>query len=141
MVAAAPSLSVLPVHQDDPAKFQLPDLVSHCIFPLNYHPNGDTIAAASDRWLDKGCPEFTDKARKAVYGLKAGVLTAHCYPFCDDEHLRVVSDFMGYLFHLDNISDSMDNSGTVSTREVVIGTLRNPRAFKTTARVGVMTRE
>ena len=87
--------------------FYLPDLVSHCIFPLTYHPNGDAIAAESVQWLDQGCPEFTEKQRRKLYGLKAGELTAYCYPTCDDEHLRVISDFMNYLFHLDNISDGM----------------------------------
>lgn len=77
--------------------FILPDLVSLCNFPLTYHPNGDAIAATSFKWLDVGCPELTLKMRRELYGLKAGELTAHCYPTCYDEHLRVVSDFMNYL--------------------------------------------
>ncbi|KAI0929342.1 Alpha-muurolene synthase [Taiwanofungus camphoratus] len=100
--------------------FILPDLVSHCNFPLKRHPNGDSIAASSDKWLDTGCPELTPENRAAIYGLKAGILTAHCYPDCDDEHLRVVADFLGYLFHLDNISDGMMSRGTRELADVVM---------------------
>jgi alpha-muurolene/germacrene-A/gamma-muurolene synthase len=38
-------------------------------------------------------------------GLQAGELTAYCYNNCAPDRLRVVSDFMYYLFHLDDISD------------------------------------
>jgi hypothetical protein len=38
-------------------------------------------------------------------GLLAGELTAYVYNNCASDHLRVVSDFMNYLFHLDDISD------------------------------------
>jgi hypothetical protein len=38
-------------------------------------------------------------------GLQAGELTAYCYNNCASDRLRVVSDFMHYLFHLDDISD------------------------------------
>jgi hypothetical protein len=38
-------------------------------------------------------------------GLQAGELTAYVYNNCTSDHLRVTSDFMNYLFHLDDISD------------------------------------
>lgn len=106
-----------------PDYFILPDLVSHCNFPLAYHPHGDSVAAASDKWLDRGCPELTPKKRKALYGLKAGELTAYCYPFCTEERLRVVSDFMNYLFHLDNISDGMLRHATEELSDVVMNAM------------------
>jgi len=113
-----------------PKSFILPDLVSHCDFPLTYNPHGDEQAALSDRWLDKGCPELSPKARKALYGLKAGELTAFCYPTCDAEHLRVVDDFMNYLFHLDNISDGMMKNDTMVLSDTVMNALWYPEAYK-----------
>lgn len=83
-----------------PTSFILPDLVSHCTFPLVYHKNGNAIAAQSVKWLDTNCPDLNDKGRKALYGLQAGELTAYCYNTSTDARLRVVSDFMNYLFHL-----------------------------------------
>jgi hypothetical protein len=90
----------VPVHSERPAHFVLPDLVSHCKFELTYHPNGDEIAQQSVDWLDFGCPDLNPKQRKALRGLQAGELTAFCYNTCPPERLRVVSDFMNYLFHL-----------------------------------------
>jgi len=80
--------------------FILPDLVSHCALPLVYNSNGDAVAAESVKWLDANCPVLNEKRRKALYGLQAGELTAYCYNTAPAERLRVVSDFMNYLFHL-----------------------------------------
>jgi len=80
--------------------FILPDLVSHCSFSLSYHINGDEIAQQSVNWLDSHCPDLSPKQRHALRGLQAGELTAYCYHTATPERLRVVSDFMNYLFHL-----------------------------------------
>ena len=80
--------------------FILPDLVSHCRFPLSYHINGDEIAQQSVDWLNSNCPDLSPKQRHALRGLQAGKLTAYCYPTATPERLRVVSDFLNYLFHL-----------------------------------------
>ncbi|KAI0647578.1 terpenoid synthase [Trametes meyenii] len=109
--------------------FILPDLVGHCRFPLTYHPHGDAVAAASVKWLEAGCPELSPKARTALHGRQAGELTAYCYPTCAPERLRVVSDFMNYLFHLDNISDGMMGRGTEELADVVMNALWFPDRY------------
>ena len=119
-----------------PEYFILPDLVGHCNFPLFYHPHGDAVAAESVRWLDNGCPELSLKARKALYGLQAGELTAFCYPYCSTERLRVVSDFMNYLFHLDNISDGMMRKGTEELADTVMNALWFPDRYMPTESPG-----
>ncbi|KAJ8480777.1 hypothetical protein ONZ51_g6432 [Trametes cubensis] len=119
-------------HSSRPDHFILPDLVGHCHFPLSYHPNGDAVAAESVKWLDEGCPELSPKARKALYGLQAGELTAYCYTTCSAERLRVVSDFMNYLFHLDNISDGMMRTGTEELSDVVMNALWFPDRYEPT---------
>ncbi|KAI5124084.1 hypothetical protein M0805_003911 [Coniferiporia weirii] len=110
--------------------FMLPDLVGHCNFPLTYNPYGDAVAAASDKWLDDGCPELTPKKRAALYGLHAGELTAFCYTSCDAHRLRVVSDFMNYLFHLDNISDGMMTREADVLSDVVMNALWFPGEYR-----------
>ena len=129
-----------PVHSERPAYFVLPDLVSHCKFELNYHPKGDKIAQQSVNWLDSNCPDLNPKQRKALRGLQAGELTAFCYNTCLPERLRVVSDFMNYLFHLyvfldpnrvsvspgserDNISDGMMTRETDILSDCVMNAL------------------
>jgi hypothetical protein len=74
--------------------------VSHCSFSLSYHVNGDEIAQQSVDWLNSHCPDLNPKQRHALSGLQAGELTAYCYHTATPERLRVVSDFMNYLFHL-----------------------------------------
>ncbi|KAL5529465.1 COP3 [Sanghuangporus baumii] len=113
-----------------PEGFILPDLVSHCKFPLSYNPHGDVVAAQADIWLDKGCPELTPKMRKALYGLHAGELTAYCYTSCDAHRLRVISDFMNYLFHLDNISDGMMTRDADVLSDIVMNALWFPHEYK-----------
>ncbi|KAF9469373.1 terpenoid synthase [Collybia nuda] len=106
-----------------PTSFMLPDLVAHCTFPLSYHPNGDDIAQQSVAWLDSNCPDLALKQRRALRGLQAGELTAYCYNTTSSERLRVVSDFMNYLFHLDNISDGMMTRETDVLSDVVMNAL------------------
>ena len=80
--------------------FILPDLVSHCNFPLTYNVHGDQIAKESTDWLDANCPDLDAKQRRALRGLQAGELTAYCYTTASPQRLRVVADFLTYLFHL-----------------------------------------
>jgi hypothetical protein len=64
-----------------------------------------------------------------------------CYPNAACPQLRLCNDFLTYLFHLDNLSDDMDNRGTMTTADVVLNSLYHPQAFNTPARAGKMTRE
>ena len=87
-------------YSNQPASFILPDLVSHCRYRLTYNPHGDEIAKQHVQWLDTCCPELSPKARRAMYGLQAGELTAYTYTSATAERLRVIADFLGYFFHL-----------------------------------------
>ncbi|KAG5352979.1 Alpha-muurolene synthase [Termitomyces sp. Mn162] len=113
-------MAVDPSH---PTSFILPDLVSHCTYPLNYHLNGDEIAKQSVEWLQSHCSDMSRKGRRALHGLKAGELAAFCYHNATSERLRVVSDFLTYLFHLDNISDGMMTQETDVLSDVVMNAL------------------
>ncbi|KAI0070951.1 terpenoid synthase [Panus rudis PR-1116 ss-1] len=113
-----------------PSHFILPDLVGHCTFPLTYHPAIERVNALSNNWLASFCPDFTPKQRAALHGLSAGRLTAFCYPYSvTEERLQVVSDFMNFLFHLDNISDGMLGKGTEQLASVVMNALWFPDSY------------
>ncbi|KAJ7137913.1 terpenoid synthase [Mycena epipterygia] len=116
-----------------PTSFILPDLVSHCPFPLVYHPNGDAVAQQSVDWLDSSCSELSAKQRKALRGLKAGELTAYCYHTTQPDRLRVISDFMNYLFHLDNISDGMMTRDTEVLSDSVMNALWFCHSYRPTS--------
>ncbi|KAF8163642.1 isoprenoid synthase domain-containing protein [Crassisporium funariophilum] len=124
------------VSSEQPTSFILPDLVSHCNFKLTYHVNGDEIAQQSVDWLDTNCPDLNAKQRRALRGLQAGELTAFCYHNAAPERLRVVSDFMNYLFHLDNISDGMMTRETDVLSDVVMNALWYTDKYMPTALPG-----
>ncbi|TFK63351.1 terpenoid synthase [Pluteus cervinus] len=121
---------------DKPTHFVLPDLVSHCTFPLVYHPNGDEIAMETVEWLDSNCPDLNVKQRKALRGLQAGELTAFCYNNTTPERLRIISDFLAYLFHLDNISDGMMTRETDVLADNVMNALWFTDRYMPTSRDG-----
>jgi hypothetical protein len=63
------------------------------------------------------------------------------YPDAAYPQLRLCNDFLTYLFHIDNLSDDMDNRGTWSTANEVLNSLYHPYTYHGQARVGRMTRE
>jgi hypothetical protein len=121
-------------------KFLLPDLVSHCTFDIHISRHRKQITAETKKWLFKG-DNLQGKVRDKFHGLKAGTLSAMCYPDAGCPQLRVCNDFLTYLFHLDNLSDDMDNRSTKATADVVLNSLYHPHTWRSPARVGKMTRE
>ncbi|KAJ7512778.1 isoprenoid synthase domain-containing protein [Mycena galericulata] len=121
-------------------KFILPDLVSHCTFDIRISRHRKQVTAETKKWLFKG-DNLQGRIRDKFHGLKAGTLTAMCYPDAGCPQLRVCNDFLTYLFHLDNLSDDMDTRGTQSTADVVLNSLYHPHTFRSSARVGKMTRD
>lgn len=126
-----------PIQKHSTAKIVLPDLVSHCDFRLRRSRHCKQVTVDAKKWLFKG-GHFSGKARGAFHGLKAGLLTSMCYPNVGYPQLRAVNDFLTFLFHLDNLSDDMDNRGTKSIGNVVMNSLYHPHAYRSFARVGTM---
>lgn len=122
------------------SKIVLPDLVSHCTFALRFSRHRKQITSETKKWLFKD-GNLLGRKKDAYHGLKCGTLTAMTYPMAGCPQLRVCNDFLTYLFHLDNLSDDMDNRGTRSTADEVLNSLYHPYTYQSTARVGKMTRE
>ncbi|EIW78546.1 terpenoid synthase [Coniophora puteana RWD-64-598 SS2] len=123
-----------------PTKIIIPDLVSHCTFDLRISRNHKLAQKECKQWLFSG-DQLSDAKRRAFHGLKAGKLTAMCYPEAGYPQLRVCCDFMNYLFHLDNLSDDMDIRGTQQVSDVVINSLYHPYTFYAPARLNRMTKD
>ncbi|KAG0706961.1 isoprenoid synthase domain-containing protein [Suillus ampliporus] len=123
-----------------PTKFILPDLISHCDFKLRMNRHHKQATAESKRWLFRG-DNLDQKSRKAIHGLKAGQLTSMCYPDAGFPQLRVCCDFMNYLFHLDNLSDDMDKTGTKVVADVVLNSLHHPYDYYSPTRLNRMTKD
>ncbi|EKM57990.1 uncharacterized protein PHACADRAFT_251936 [Phanerochaete carnosa HHB-10118-sp] len=121
-------------------KIAIPDLVSHCTFPLRNNRHRKQATTECKRWLFKG-GNLSQKKRDAFHGLKAGLLTSMCYPNAAFPQLRVCCDFMNWLFHLDNISDDMNGRGTTNTGVDVMNALWLLDACRPTTRVGKMAKD
>lgn len=121
-------------------KIVLPDLVSHCTFKLRISRHWKQVTTETKKWLFKD-NNLLGQKRNTYHGLKCGVLTSMCYPDAGYPQLRAVNDFLTYLFHIDNLSDDMDNRGTCSTADEVLNSLYHPNTWRSSARVGKMTRD
>ncbi|KAH8103083.1 isoprenoid synthase domain-containing protein, partial [Cristinia sonorae] len=121
-----------------PTKIVIPDLVSHCDFPLRNNRHRKQASSECKQWLFRG-GNLSQRKKDAFHGLKAGLLTAMCYPNAAYPQLRVCCDFMNWLFHLDNLSDDMTDRGTVRTAVDIMNTLYHPKSYRASYRVGKMT--
>ncbi|EKM77998.1 hypothetical protein AGABI1DRAFT_76352 [Agaricus bisporus var. burnettii JB137-S8] len=124
---------------DTPDHFILPDLVGHCSYTVRLNPNCDRMARQSEKWLLKLAKHPRAKQIKFL-GLKAGELTAACYPDTDGFRLRVCDDFMNYLFNLDDWLDDFDVNDTYGMRNCCIGVMQDPQSFQTKKRAGRLTK-
>ncbi|KAI0635875.1 terpenoid synthase [Trametes polyzona] len=116
-------------------RFILPDLVSHCQYPQRINQYASEVARASERLLlDEA--KFSKDRREAFLGLRAGELTAACYPDADADKLQVASDFMNFLFTLDDWSDEFNAEDTYGLAECVMRALDDPAGFETDKAAG-----
>ena len=116
--------------------FQLPDLLSHCQYPLRYHQNGDAISAASDAWYSSGCSNFTEEKRRQLSVLAAGKLSAFAYYDSDDDRLRCSCDFMQLIFFYGDISEGQMIKGNEMTADIVMNAFWFPEAYRPTHAAG-----
>lgn len=119
--------------------FILPDLVSHCPYIPRNNKHCDAQARLSEEWFLE-IAQHSEKKRIAFMGLKAGELTASCYPDANADRLRVCDDFMNYLFNLDDWLDEFDVNDTNGIRDCCLGAMRNPNEFQTDKKAGILTK-
>ena len=67
-------------------------------------------------------------------------LTCACYPLAPLHKLRVCCDFMNWLFHLDDLSDDMDDGSTVTIGSEVMTTYHHPDTYDPKTHVGKLTK-
>ncbi|KAG2128257.1 isoprenoid synthase domain-containing protein [Suillus clintonianus] len=124
--------------RSEPSEFiVLPDLLGDCHYRLRVNPHYDMVSRASEQWLfDEGRlvePEITK-----FVGLRAGYLTAACYPDADPFHLQVCSDFMNWSWKMDDWLDEFDVDSVLGMRECCISAFRDPINFHTNRTAGKM---
>ncbi|EAU85264.1 terpene synthase [Coprinopsis cinerea okayama7 len=122
-----------------PKSFILPDLVNDCPFPLRVNPLCDEVGRLSEQWFLRHA-NYSPPRAVAFMALKAGELTAACYPDADAFHLRVSDDFMNFLFNADDWLDDFDIEDTYGLANCTVRALRDPVNFITDKRAGLMTK-
>jgi hypothetical protein len=113
----------------EPNFLVLPDLVSHCPFSPTFHDDGNAVAAESLNWILSSSPHFTQNKVTAMRGLKAAELCAYCYNNCPSDRLRVASDFMNLLFHLDDVSDGYLARDAEGFAHMIMNEFERPDSF------------
>jgi hypothetical protein len=144
-----------------PRMFVMPNLVSHCSFDLRVHEELSRAVWECKAWMISGSNVFrNEKTLNALHGLKAGglfpisplscirsshsaaclELTCACYPTAPLHKLRVCCDFMNWLFHLDDLSDDMDDGSTVTIGNEIMTTYNHPDTYNPKTHVGKLTK-
>ena len=142
--------------------FVMPDLVSHCTFNLRVHEELPRAVWECKAWMINGSNiSRSEKALSSLHGLKAGglftnpllpyvrqtdpvtflELTCACYPLVPLRKLRVCCDFMNWLFHLDDLSDDMDDRSTVAIESEIMTTYDHPDTYDPKTHVGKLTKK
>jgi len=144
-----------------PRMFVMPNLVSHCTFDHRVHEELPRAVWECKTWMINGSNiSRKEKTLNSLHGLKAGgplsnlllryalgsylvvllELTCACYPTVPLRKLRVCCDFMNWLFHLDDLSDDMDDGSTVTIGNEVMTTYHHPDAYEPKTHVGKLTK-
>ncbi|KAF9256079.1 terpenoid synthase [Marasmius fiardii PR-910] len=123
-----------------PAKFQIPDLLSHCKFNLHINPHQKQVTNETKKWLLQCSDKVGKLTRQEYKGQKYGLLSATVYPRAAYPQLRVCNDILVYLFHLDDLSDDIDVNETISISDVIMDVLYHPGRYSA-PRIGKMTRD
>ncbi|KAF8438994.1 isoprenoid synthase domain-containing protein [Boletus edulis BED1] len=124
-----------------PTTIHLPDLVSHCKFDLHTDRNHRLVTVESKNWMFNGDPDLDEAARRAFRGLKAGRFAAMVYANAGYPQLRGCSDFLNWFFHLDNLSDDMDDRGIDNVANIVMNTIHHPHTYRCSVRLNRMTKD
>ncbi|KAG8917205.1 hypothetical protein FRC03_004894 [Tulasnella sp. 419] len=122
-----------------PTTFVLPDIIGYCPFELKVNPHYRLASAESERWFD-GYGIHKGQKRTDFLRANFGLLTAMSYPEANYNQLRNCCDFMNWLFAFDDLSDDgglRENiDGMKLAAEITVKSLRDPKNFRTTFKVG-----
>lgn len=143
-----------------PQAFVIPDLISYCTLDLRVHEELPRAVWESKAWMINGSDiSRNEKALSLFHGLKAGGLSAIllspmffvltslclelacvCYPLVPFHKLRVCCDFLNLLWHLDDLSDEMDDKSTVTIMNEIMAIYYHPDAHNPVTDVGKLTK-
>ncbi|KIJ56930.1 hypothetical protein M422DRAFT_149352 [Sphaerobolus stellatus SS14] len=108
--------------------FQLPNLFSHCKFPLRYHLNGDNIASESDDWYRNGFPTFPPQQEARLSALLASNVAASIYDDAENQHVRAACDLMNLILLYGDFTDDLASQENQAIADAVADIFHEPSA-------------
>ncbi|KEP45685.1 terpene synthase family, metal-binding domain protein [Rhizoctonia solani 123E] len=113
-----------------PDQLYLPDVSAYTskVFGLKINPHHHQAEWESYEWYDS-YGIHSGSRRQKFFDAGFGLMTALCYPDCDFAHLRVVTDFVLWLFSFDDLTDAggLDSiQGMKRAVDVTMNVLRDP---------------
>ncbi|KAJ6522663.1 isoprenoid synthase domain-containing protein [Mycena vulgaris] len=125
----------------EPAYLVLPDLEFHCTFPVRISRHHKSLPAKTKAWFFRG-RDNGHKMQCAIFnGLKPTLLAAVGYPEAGYQQLRLCSDFITYLFLLDDASDELGKRDITSVADVVLNSLYHPHTYCSSTRISEMAKD
>lgn len=106
----------------------LPDLFGNCRHPLRVNPHSHHVSRVSEKWLLTET-HFVEPEISKFRALRIHDFSAYCYPDADASHFRVLSDFVNWMFMMDDYLDDRDVDDVRGMRECCISALRDPINF------------
>jgi len=127
----APAATSMIAHPDsEPKVFILPDLISNCHYPLRKNPHCYLVSRASEKWLIDGL-RLVEPRSTQVIGFRIGELAAACNPDADAFRLEVYSDYLSWVFTMDDWLEQSDVDYILRMRQCCMSAFRDPINFET----------
>ncbi|KAJ6520767.1 isoprenoid synthase domain-containing protein [Mycena vulgaris] len=124
-----------------PIFLPLPDLASHSTFSHRLNPHRKGVPAKTKAWFFKGSNPHYDKQCESFNGLNPTLLASACYPDAGHPQLRVCSDFLAYLFYLDNLSNEFDTRETALVSTIVPNSFYHSNTSRSPSRIAQMSKD
>ncbi|KAG2052387.1 terpenoid synthase [Suillus hirtellus] len=113
----------------EPVGFFLPDLFNDCHYSLRMNPHSHYVSHTSEQWLFSEVHIMKPEIAK-FRALHISDFIAFGYPNADVSHLRILSDFLNWVFMVDDYLDDHDINDVRGMHECCISALCNPINFQ-----------
>lgn len=115
--------------QQEQVVIRFPDVISAIPFAAHINSWTKVVSAESDAWMI-GIANYDESSLRKFAGLNAGLLAGMCYAYCGRDELRVCTDFLSFLFNLDDWTDEFDTTGTKGVADCVMNILYHPNTYE-----------
>ncbi|KIK65236.1 hypothetical protein GYMLUDRAFT_240528 [Collybiopsis luxurians FD-317 M1] len=107
--------------------YQFPDFFSRCSYALRFNRYEKAVSVKLKQWFYRYSTGVTPPWELQNFDAQKYALFASvCFPDVGHPQLRVCADVIAYLFHVDDLTDGMDDDGTRGTAEQIMNAFRNP---------------